>query len=102
MKSAWLVKCENEYTKTVEFVCATETLANELRDLLQAAADDGDGEGPLSGWFYGRFSVEERKVVTTMKNARTGWYLADHAKRSIVKMLLPDAWKERLSFLFYR
>lgn len=39
--TVWLVLCENEYAgeaSTVEMVCGTGELANEVRGLMQAAA----------------------------------------------------------------
>jgi len=87
----YIVLCENEYYESqIEFVCETRRLAEQVRDLMQAAADDGTR--PLNEWFYGRYSVEEYEVsfsFNKLKNLNTVMRNFDSSK-------MPKAWRAKL------
>ena len=87
----YIVVCNNEYAEnTIEFVCDNKILAEQVKNLMQSAADDGTP--PLQEWFYGRYSIQEYNVSSKLKNLKTTNVLMDNFDSS----LMPGRWKNLL------
>jgi hypothetical protein len=90
LNRVWLVWEENEYGKSVAMVCGNPELAEKARDLLQGYADEGEKpDNDLHQTFYGRYSVEERRVADRASEAEVAWHLSP-------EWPLPEGWEKGL------